>query len=97
MDYIKFLSSCFSKKFTLESFAVMAGLIGQLAVYAQAFKIFSLHSSYAVSLTGILISLSSMVVWFVYGIKKNVKPLVISNLFGIIGALLVLGGIFYYW
>ncbi|MBS0185799.1 MAG: hypothetical protein JSS34_05605 [Proteobacteria bacterium] len=85
------------KKITLDHFMTAIGIGGQLAAYVQAFKIFSMQSAYAVSLGGVLITFSTTLVWFFYGSEKKVKPLVISNFVGIVGQLLILIGILYYW
>lgn len=81
---------------SLEQVTTLIGLIGQLATYIQVFKIFYLKSAYAVSFIAALISLISMVFWLLYGVQKRVKPLIICNIFGIIGVALVLLGIMLY-
>lgn len=71
-------------------------LVGTSAAYVQAFKIISLKCATAVSLSACLIGLSSSCCWLLYGIAKEIKPLIISNIIGIIGAILVVLGILYY-
>ncbi len=80
----------------LEKVTTIMGLIGHLAVYIQVFKIFYLQSSYAVSFIAAIISLVSMVFWLLYGMEKRIKPLVICNIFGLVGISLVLLGIILY-
>jgi len=80
----------------LEYFTISMGIVGQLAAYIQAFKIFYLHSAYAVSLSATLIGFLSGLCWVIYGLVRNIKPLIISNLFGLIGGVLVIFGILYY-
>jgi len=72
------------------------GIFGQFASYIQAVKIFYLHSAYAVSAFATFIGIVSMSCWLFYGMKKHIIPLVICNIFGMVGALLVMGGIMYY-
>lgn len=86
-----------TKRFiNLENLATFFGSIGHAALYIQAFKIIYLKSAYAVSLTGTLIALISMTFWLTYGVSKNVRPLVISNIFGLLGITLLIGSILYY-
>lgn len=80
----------------LEHFTILMGVLGQFAPYVQAFNIFYLQSSYAVSLSSFLISFSSIGCWLVYGLSRNIKPLIISSAFGLIGTVLVIIGILYY-
>lgn len=71
-------------------------IAGNLASYVQAYKIFMLRSSYAVSLPAAFISLIAVVIWFIYGISHNIKPLIYANIFGFIGvSLLILGTLIY--
>ncbi len=84
------------KTWNLEHLTLLMGIVGHFASYIQAMKIFYLHSAYAVSLMACLIGLASMVCWLLYGMEKNIKPLIISNVFGMIGVLLVTAGVLYY-
>jgi uncharacterized protein with PQ loop repeat len=81
---------------TLERLTIFMGIVGQIAPYIQATKIFYLKSAHAVSLIACLIGLASMVCWVAYGIDKNIKPLIITNIFGMIGGILTIAGIIYY-
>ncbi len=83
--------------FTLERLVTLVGIMGHMATYIQGFKIMVLKSSYAVSLPAYLIGFVSIVFWLIYGFSKNIKPLIISNIFGMIGSLLVIGLILYYY
>ncbi len=80
----------------LEQITTLMGLIGHLATYIQVFKIFYLRSSYAVSFIAALISFTSMVFWLLYGREKRIIPLVICNIFGLIGVSLIILGIIVY-
>jgi uncharacterized protein with PQ loop repeat len=80
----------------LERFTIFMGVVGHFASYIQAIKIFSLQSAYAVSLLACLIGFASMLCWLAYGIERNIKPLIISNIFGLIGSALTILGVIYY-
>lgn len=84
------------KLLTLTNFTILFGLIGHLAVYIQAFKIIFLKSAYAVSLTGTLFAFVSLLFWLAYGISQKVRPLVITNLFGLVGIVILIASILYY-
>ena len=71
-------------------------MFGHLATYIQAYKIFSLRSAYAISLLATFISLSSIAVWLIYGLARNIKPLIYANIFGFIGTSLITAGALYY-
>ena len=80
----------------LEVFTVMASIMGHIGLFLQAAKIFYLHSSYALSFPSYLIALFSASIWLYYGIKRNIRPLIIANYIGIAGILAVLVGILMY-
>jgi CRISPR-associated Cas5-like protein len=84
------------KESFLEHITTFAGVVGQFAAYIQAFKIFHLRSSYAVSLISTLIGFFSTCCWLIYGLAKGIKPLIISSIIGVIGIALVIIGILYY-
>ena len=84
------------KTSNLERMTIVMGLIGQVATYVQAYKIFELKSAHAISLIATLITFVSMIFWLAYGLKQHVKPLIICNVVGIIGMSLILGGIIYF-
>lgn len=83
-----------SKSF--ENFTTFMALVGTSAAYIQAYKIFSLESATAVSLSATLIGLSASLCWLLYGMARKIMPLIISNIIGIIGGILVVIGIFIY-
>jgi MtN3 and saliva related transmembrane protein len=72
------------------------GPIGNLMFYFQFYKIFDEKSSASVSLTGFSISVIAMTSWLLYGILLKNKPLIIANLVGAIGAILVTVAILIY-
>lgn len=86
----------FIKKVRLDILTTVVGLIGQMAVYIQVFKIFYLKSSYAISFIATFISFTSIVFWLIYGLEMKSKPLIICNIVGLIGNSLILLGICLY-
>ena len=86
----------FFKSHTFDYIATVMGVVGNIASYIQAYKIFLLQSSYAVSFLAVLISLTSLIIWLIYGISRQIKPLIYANIFGLLGILLIIIGIFFY-
>jgi uncharacterized protein with PQ loop repeat len=87
--------SLFQKNW-LENITILIGVLGQVPPYLQAYKIFSLHSAYAISISAQIIALLSVTCWFVYGYAYKIRPLIISNIVGILGVILVLVGVILY-
>lgn len=83
-------------KKTYEHYMFFIGIVGQLLFYFQAYQIFSLKSACSVSLVGFCISLVSLISWGIYGIVIKSKVLILSNIVGFIGCVLVLTGIYIY-
>lgn len=86
----------FLKSDSFEYFTLFIALFGTSASYIQAYKIFSLKSAHAVSLSATLIVFFASLCWLVYGIARNIKPLIISNIVGLIGAFILIVGILYF-
>lgn len=86
----------FINKSKLGTVTTVMGLMGHVATYIQAGKIFYLQSSYAVSFVATVISFSSMIFWLIYGLEIKSKPLIICNIFGLMAALMVMFGIYIY-
>lgn len=82
--------------YLLNIFITIISSMGNLAPYLQAIEMYQLKSSHAVSLKANLISLIVGSCWLAYGIIIKVKPLIISNLIGLPGVLLIVLQIFYY-
>lgn len=70
--------------------------VGNIAPYLQAFEMFQLKSAHAVSLNANLISLFVGSCWLIYGVITKVKPLIISNIVGLPGVILILIQVFCY-
>ena len=82
--------------YNLERITTLMGLVGHIATYIQVFKRFYLQSSYAVSFIAAVISFISMIFWLMYGIERNIYPLIVCNIFGLIGVFLIMVGIIIY-
>ncbi len=61
------------KKDWFEKTTLFMGILGQTCPYVQAYKIFSLKSAYAASLSSQLISPLSATCWILYGYSRNVR------------------------
>lgn len=68
------------------------GPVGNLMFYIQAYKIFLNKCATSISPLAFSISVVGLSSWLLYGIILKNKPLIIANLFGVIGAVLVLIG-----
>ena len=80
----------------LEIFTVVSSTLGHLGLYLQAWKIFYLQSSHALCFTTYVISMISCAIWLFYGLKRHIRPLIISNIFGLMGIIAVIAGIIIY-
>jgi MtN3 and saliva related transmembrane protein len=79
-----------------ERYISIMGPIGNSMFYFQAYKIFINKNAASVSFLGFLISVIALSSWLIYGMLLKNKPLIIANVFGVIGALLVLAEILIY-
>ena len=79
-----------------ERYMLCMGIGGQLLFYVQAYRIFHDKCAAEVSLLGFLIALFSVTNWLIYGLVIKNKVLAWSNLFAVIGAILVVTGILLY-
>jgi len=79
-----------------EKYMTIVGTIGNFMFYVQAHKIFTSKSSGCVSLPAFTISAIALCSWLVYGILIKNTPIIIANIVGFIGALLVLVTILMY-
>lgn len=80
----------------LQLYTIIIGTGGQLLFYTQAYKIFATKSAQDLSLTAFIIALVSMSNWLFYGLKIKDLPLVVANIIGVIGAIIVITGILMY-
>lgn len=79
-----------------EKYMLFVGTAGQILFYAQGFKIFYTKEATGVSLLGFSLGLLSVASWLLYGLFLKNRVLIVSNLFAVIGALLVICGILLY-
>ena len=79
-----------------ERYMSIIGPVGNLMFFLQAYKIFSIRSAEAISIFGFTLSLVSLISWLAYGFILKNKPLIIANLVGVTGAVLVLIGTLLY-
>ena len=69
--------------------ATIVGVISQSGYYAQGFKIIKNKSSRNVSLITFLLYSILLFLWIVYGVMISNAPIIICNVIGIIGCLIV--------
>jgi len=72
------------------------GVAMSFAYFPQFIKILKRKSVKDISLLPYLIFFPGLVVWLIYGINKNDFPIIISNIFGLVGCALVLIAYFIY-
>jgi len=78
---------------------ILASVFGSamaLANIPQAIKIFKRKSAKDISLITYLILLAGGIVWILYGIEIKSFPLILTNILGVCGVLLVIIGWFIY-
>lgn len=73
-----------------EKYMALIGPIGNLMFFIQAYKIFSTHSAESISIGGFALSMLGLSSWLFYGVLLKNRPLILANLVGTIGAVLVL-------
>ena len=79
-----------------ERYMNVIGPLTNLMFYLQAYKIFMSKSAGSVSGLGFFISVIGLSSWLLYGILLKNKPLIIANIFGVTGAVLVFVGTLIY-
>jgi len=79
-----------------EKYMNLIGPIGNFMFFIQAYKIFSTQSASSISISAFSLSLVGLSSWLLYGIFIKNMPLIIANLVGVIGAILVLTGTLIY-
>ncbi len=79
-----------------ERYMLVVGVLGQLLFYVQGIKIFYSQSAKDVSILGFSLGLVSVSSWLVYGILIKNEPLIVANIFAVLGALFVISGILKY-
>lgn len=79
-----------------ENYMKIIGPLGNLMFYMQAYKIFNTKTAVSISIEGFSLSVIGMGSWLLYGIFLKNKPLIIANIVGVTGAILVLVGTLFY-
>ncbi len=69
---------------------------GNLACYIQSYEMFITRSVKGVSIPAFILSCINSLSWVVYGIIKRDLPIIVGNLIGLGGALLVTFLIYYF-
>jgi MtN3 and saliva related transmembrane protein len=70
--------------------------LGQSTHYIQAWKIFTTESAEDISLMAYIICLILLIHWVIYGIVTKNKVIIIAEILGITGAILVITGTIIY-
>jgi MtN3 and saliva related transmembrane protein len=76
----------------LSVLATIFGTLMAIANFPQAFKIFARKSARDISLITYLILLAGAISWILYGVEIKSFPLVISNIVGVAGVILIIIG-----
>lgn len=79
-----------------EKYMSVIGPVGNLMFFMQAYKIFTSHSATSISFSAFSLSMLGLSSWLLYGIMLKNIPLILANLVGVIGAILVLAGTIIY-
>ena len=80
----------------LSILATMFGLGEGIFSLPQAYKIFKRKSAKDISIITYSFLLTSVVVWFLYGLEISNRPILISNIFAMISLVLIIIGWFIY-
>lgn len=75
-----------------ENYMKIAGPLGNVMFYLQAYKIFASGDSCSISIPAFLLGFAACTSWLIYGIMIRNTPLILSNIVGSSGAFLVLLG-----
>jgi MtN3 and saliva related transmembrane protein len=79
-----------------EKYMTVIGTVGNFMFYMQAYKIFACKCASSVSLPAFTISAIGLSSWLLYGIFLKNAPIIVANIVGLVGALLVLLAIMIY-
>lgn len=86
----------FLKSDLFETLTTSLALLASWAGFVQAYKIFSLQNALALSLPAVCIGVLNGLCWLLYGWSRKIKPLVTSNIVGLISSVLIIIGIMIY-
>ena len=79
-----------------EKYMMIMGPATNAMFYVQAYKIFSTKQAQALSLPAFLISLIGIISYLWYGIFLKNKVLILANVIGLLGVMIVIIGIVLY-
>lgn len=85
-----------TKQRWLQRYMNCVGPFGNLMFYFQAYEIFASRTTGPVSLPGFSISVIALSSWLFYGLAIRNTPLIIANIVGLTGALIVVAGLLIY-
>jgi MtN3 and saliva related transmembrane protein len=77
-------------------YILIIGTIGQFAPYLQAYKTFTTERAGDLSIPAYVVAFISLTSWLVYGALIKDYPLIISNIVGFIGTIIVIVGMIIY-
>ena len=83
-------------KYVYSVYMLIIGTVGQLAPYLQAYKTFSTESAGDLSIAASIVGFISVASWLFYGVTMKDCPLIVSNIVGFIGTIIVITGIIIY-
>jgi MtN3 and saliva related transmembrane protein len=75
---------------------IFAGVMGHYLFYTQAYKIFTTKSASDLSLDGFFVIIIVTISWLIYGTIHNNTPIIIAQIVGLIGMIIVVVGILLY-
>ena len=79
-----------------ENVTNLMALVGSWAGFIQVFKIFYIENAVAISIPALSIGTLNGLCWLLYGWSRQIKPLIMSNVIGLLSSLLMAIGIMIY-
>ncbi|MDR0329130.1 MAG: hypothetical protein LBH99_00385 [Rickettsia sp.] len=75
---------------------IFAGMMEQYLFYIQAYKIFTTKSADDLSLDDFLVIIIITLSWLIYGIIHHNVTIIVAQIFGLVGMIMVVIGILLY-
>ncbi|MFU7501533.1 MULTISPECIES: SemiSWEET family sugar transporter [unclassified Candidatus Tisiphia] len=79
-----------------DRYMIFAGTMGQYLFYTQAYKIFTTKSADDLSLDGFLVIIIVTLSWLIYGIIHHNTTIIVAQIVGLVGMIMVVIGILLY-
>jgi MtN3 and saliva related transmembrane protein len=79
-----------------DRYMIFAGTMGQYLFYTQAYKIFTTKSADDLSLDGFLVIIIVTLSWLIYGIIHHNTTIIVAQIVGLVGMIMVVLGILLY-